>query len=515
MTKAEEIIVKPQEGPQMDFLSSSADIVIYGGAAGGGKTWGLLLEPLRHITTVPGFGAVIFRRTSPQITNEGALWDEADKLYPCLDAKSNKSDRKYTFPPHYNKVTFSHLEHEKNKLDWQGAQIPLILFDELTHFTEGQFWYLLSRNRTMCGIKPYVRATCNPDPDSFVAKLIEWWIDQETGFAIPERSGVIRYFLRINDTVHWGDTKKELEEKFAYIDKDIEHEDERTVLPKSFTFIAAKLTDNKILMRTDPEYKATLLALPLVEREQLLGGNWKIRPAAGLYFSRDNVQIVEPEEVPEITKQARGWDLAATDPDEKKNKTGKPDWTASVKGGLGIDKYIYIQDLTYKQHSPVKVRETVKNKASHDGSECIIRLPQDPGQAGKDQIYSYRVDVLPGYNVKARSMRGDKVTRAGGFSSAWENNRIRVVRGPWNDLLFTHLENFPPVIGSPDIVDAGVEMFHELNFGIQDSNDDAIPVVNVKVDKQVKRIVDTIQGLPQVEGVKETRQTNFQFGGVS
>ncbi len=502
----EDVIIKPQEGPQMKFLSSSADIVIYGGAAGGGKSWGLLLEPLRHITTVNGFGAIIFRRTSPQIISQGGLWDEAAILYEALGTKAIQKPWIHFFPPYNNRVTFAHLEHLKNLKDYQGSQIPLILFDELTHFEERMFWYMLSRNRTMCGVKPYIRATCNPDPDSFVAELIEWWIDQETGYAIPERSGVVRWFIRENDTIHWADSKQELMETFGKDDPDL--------MPKSFTFIAAKLTDNKILMKTDPSYISNLKALPLVEREQLLGGNWKIRPAAGLYFSRDNVQIVEPEEVPELIKQARGWDLAATDPDEKKNKTGKPDWTASVKGGLGIDKYIYIQDLTYKQHSPVKVRETVKNKASHDGSECIIRLPQDPGQAGKDQIYSYRVDVLPGYNVKARSMRGDKVTRAGGFSSAWENNRIRVVRGPWNDLLFTHLENFPPVIGSPDVVDAGVEMFHELNFGVQDSNDDAIPVVNVKVDKQVKRVVDTIQGIPNVEG-PEIRQTNFQFGGVS
>src|SRR5215467_12239907 len=80
--------IGPQEGPQSQFLATSADIAIYGGAAGGGKTFAELLEPLRHVGN-KDFGAVIFRRTTPQITNEGALWDESIKLYPQLGAKPN------------------------------------------------------------------------------------------------------------------------------------------------------------------------------------------------------------------------------------------------------------------------------------------------------------------------------------------------------------------------------------------------------------------------------------------
>ncbi len=66
------------------------------------------------------------------------------------------------------------MEHEKNCYDWQGTEIAYLGFDELTHFTEKQFYYLLSRNRSVSGVKPYVRATCNPDADSWVAKLIDW-----------------------------------------------------------------------------------------------------------------------------------------------------------------------------------------------------------------------------------------------------------------------------------------------------------------------------------------------------
>src|SRR6266850_7935610 len=95
--------------------------------------------------------------------------------------------------PRASKIKFSHLQLETTVHDWQGAQITLICFDELTHFTAYQFFYMVSRNRSTCGVRPYIRATCNPDADSWVAEFLAWWIDQETGLPIPERAGVLRY----------------------------------------------------------------------------------------------------------------------------------------------------------------------------------------------------------------------------------------------------------------------------------------------------------------------------------
>ena len=82
MQLAAKTIISAQPGPQTAFLQTRADICIYGGAAGGGKTVGLILEPLRHVRRVPGFSAVFFRRTTPQITNPGGLWDESLNFYP-------------------------------------------------------------------------------------------------------------------------------------------------------------------------------------------------------------------------------------------------------------------------------------------------------------------------------------------------------------------------------------------------------------------------------------------------
>jgi hypothetical protein len=86
---------------------------------------------------------------------------------------------------------------------WKGAQITLICFDELTHFSAHQFFYMVSRNRSTCGVRPYIRATCNPDADSWVADFLSWWIDPESGHPIRERAGVLRYF-----SMEWFEAQK-------------------------------------------------------------------------------------------------------------------------------------------------------------------------------------------------------------------------------------------------------------------------------------------------------------------
>ena len=449
--KASVTVLGPQEGPQTAFLSSPADIVFYGGSAGGGKTYGLLLDPLRYVQ-YPKFGAVIFRRTYPEIKNEGGLWDESTNIYLPLGARPKETDLSWTFPSGCV-ISFAHLQHEKNIYSWQGAQVPYIGFDEVTHFTPRQFWYLLSRQRNVAGIPNLVRATCNPDPDSFVRNIIDWWIDHN-GFAIPERSGVIRWFVRISDTLVWGDTKEELEEKYPNIP------------PRSFTFISAKLSDNQVLMNKDPGYLATLMSLPLVDKARLLDGNWNIRPMAGLYFKRHWFEIVEPELVPKrMVKICRGWDLAGTSKDDTTSSEKKlPDATAGVKMGRDKEGNIWVMDMVYDRMTPMQVERAVKNCATQDGMHTMIRLPQDPGQAGKAQVAHF-AKLLLGYSFRTRVMTGDKVTRAGAFSSAAEHGIVKIVKGEWNDTFLTHLEQFPPEVGSPDIVDASVEAFHELTSG--------------------------------------------------
>jgi hypothetical protein len=272
--------IRPQP-TQEKWLSSEADIAVYGGAAFGGKSFALVLEPLRHVAN-PDFGAVIFRRTSPQITNEGGLWDEAGKLYPLAGASPRIGDLEWRFPSGAT-VSFRHLQFEKNKYDWQGTQIPLIGFDELTHFSESQFWYLISRNRSTSGVRPYVRATTNPDASSWVKRFLAPWIDRK--HPDPAASGEVRYFVRVNGQIVWGRTREDL--KAAHPDLE----------PKSATFVRATIWDNRIGMAKDPGYLANLQAQTPVERARLLDGDWDVMND-GLVYPDFGTCVVEPEDWP-------------------------------------------------------------------------------------------------------------------------------------------------------------------------------------------------------------------------
>ena len=378
-----EIKIRPQPGPQRNFLSTPADIAIYGGGAYGGKTMALLMEPLRHLNN-PKFKAVIFRRTYPQITVEGGLWDEAGNLYPICGG--TPVGKEYRFESGAT-IRFAHLQHEKDRFNWQGSQVPLFAFDELTHFTKKQFEYLVfSRGRSDCGVTPYVRATCNPEPDSFVMELIWWWIDPKSGYPIPSRSGKIRWFVRVEDQYIWADTPNELLIKYP------------DLTPKSFTFIAAKITDNQIGMQQNKGYLANLQALPFVDRERLLNGNWKIRESAGMLFRRGYFEIVDV--VPAGNNRVRYWDRAATVP-SKSNPD--PDWTVGVLLSRNKNGIYYIEHIERFQGTPAIVEGVIKNIASHDGHWVTIGIEQDPGSAGKSEGLYY-VNQLSGYDVHLKTV---------------------------------------------------------------------------------------------------------------
>lgn len=472
-------VIGPQPGFQTKFLGSGADITIGGGTAGCGKTSAEVIAPLAFVD-LPGFNATIFRRNTTSLRAGGGAWDESQKFYHHLAARPNGSELYWLFPAG-SRVKMAHLEYEATVYDYKSAQIPLIIFDELTEFTAFQFWYMASRNRSTCGVKPYMLASCNPDADSWVADLIAWWIDQDEflpdgkenpryGFPIPERAGVLRYFTRVGDELVWGDTPAEVAANptvrldiQAIVDEAAERGEPTTFekamndVIQSLTFIPGKLSENRILERADPKYRGKLMAMTRVERARLLDGNWKVKAESGDFFKRHEVTMLDAEP-DDVVEWVRSWDLAATEPTTK-NKN--PDWTCGVKMGRRKKGRYVVAHATFAQVRSDPVAELVSDTAATDGRDVKIRLPEDPGQAGKDQSADY-AKLLAGFDVVFERETGPKDTRANPFARQWQHGNVDVVRGAWNSQYFAQMEGFPSKGVKDDAVDASSGGFKQL-----------------------------------------------------
>ena len=473
MSKVERptINISPQP-KQMEFLESDSDIVIFGGAAGGGKSWSILCEPFHDIGN-PQFGAVIFRRTYPQIMQQGGLWDISEEIYPSVGARPNRGDCSWIFPSK-STVSFRHMENEDDRYKYDGAQIPLIEFDQLESFTAKQFFYMMSRNRSMSGAKSRMRASANPQP-GWLADFLQWWWDEKTGYAIPERSGKKRWFVRIGDAIKWSDSKSSLIKKYP------------KSMPKSVEFILSKLQDNQILMDKDPSYLASLMALPLVDRERLLGGNWKIA-IAGNIFRREWWKFCD-RPPSEITDTVRFWDCAATEPKEGKD----PDWTAGVKMAKDKQGNAYVLDVQHFRGTPLTVERRIVATAELDSTLIRIRMEQEGGSSGKSMIDYWQRSMLFGYDFAGVPSLKKKVMRWAPLSAACEQGRVYLVRAHWNQDFIDELEGCKGEEEKNDQADAASGAMNELAVGtgafgsasemgigrVNLSSDDAITFSNI------------------------------------
>lgn len=444
----------PQPGPQTQFLSTRADIAVYGGAAGGGKTWALLMEPLRHIHN-GNFGAVIFRRTFPQIKNEGGLWDEAYKMYPLFGGQPKESYYEWVFPSGA-KVGMRHLQHEKNKLEFQGAQIAFTGWDELTHFTEGQFFYLLSRGRSLSGVKPYVRATCNPDAGSWVKNFLSPWIDSKSSF--KAQSNELLWMYRDSSSFYWW--RDDLRATMFDDPNQMTLLEAKAKYPnrmKTITFIASTIYDNKILLDTNPEYLGNLESLPMVEKRRLLYGDWDIKEGDQL-FKKEWFEVLKDHEIPyeNITHKVRYWDLAATTKYEDKRAC----YTAGVLAGIDeTTRIVYILDVVRTRSRAIDVEALVRQTARTDGKDTEIVMEQEPGASGKQVIDSY-ARLLLGYIFRGDRPTGKKETRAKPLVTSASKGHVKMRYAPWNLAFLEEIEMYP--LGYKDQTDACSGSFNEL-----------------------------------------------------
>jgi predicted phage terminase large subunit-like protein len=428
------MIIKPNPGAQEKFLSSNADIVIYGGGRGGGKTWALLLEVIRHCKN-PKFTAVIFRRTYPQIEASGGLWDKSCELFPLMGAIANISNFKWTFPSGAT-CRFRHLKDDADLMNVQGAEICYIGLDELTHFTLKMFTTLLGANRSTCGIKPFMRATCNPDASSWVAAAVEPWLKPD-GFANVEIGGVEKYFEIENEELIWRSPNEGRE-------------------MMSLTFIPALVWDNPRLLEKDPQYVQRLRTMQLVERERFLGGNWRIKAESGTVFRRDWFKAERINEHGD--RSIRYWDIAATTMSNAK----AGDFTVGLllSHDAKLDRYI-ILDVIRVRHPPAYTNQLILETAQADGRNVPIRWQQDPAAAGVRDSVNLQ-SMLRGFDARGEIEMRDKVSRALPVSYMAEQGKIILAIAGWNHAFLSEAENFPDKCKHDDQVDSLSGAFNSL-----------------------------------------------------
>lgn len=418
----------------------------------------MLMHPLQHIHD-PHFNGIFFRRVTTQLVGAGGLWPESQKMYaPFKTHTRTKPQYQHVFPAGAT-LTFGHMQHEDDCISHQGLQYSAVFFDELTHFTERQFTYLLSRLRSEADSDSYCFASCNPDADSWVLKWIEWWLDKD-GYPDKDKQGVVRYYIVIDEKPVFRDTPEQLVEDFPDLCRVWNPIDEVyvDVPPKSITFVSGTIFDNPILIKKNPKYLAELNALPKVEKARLLHGNWYARAEGSAYWSRNWVKNVD--QLPAKVSKCRGIDKGASIPSDKNRY---PDPTASI--GMAKDKngiyYIYGDYISTAKDKGSEIYgrycrlagerdQLILDQAEVDGTDTTIVLPRDPAQAGLIEFQeSAKKLIQEGFVVKADPTPSNKskLTKFSPFAAACQAGLVRIVESSFPnkatlDHFYSELEAF-------------------------------------------------------------------------
>lgn len=281
--EAQNIIFKPNAGPQTSFLAASEREVLYGGSAGGGKSYAILADPLRYMGH-PQFSGLILRHTTEELRE--LIW-KSQEMYPKIYPGIKWSERKLQWQtPSGARLWMSYLDRDEDVMRYQGLSFSYIAWDELTQWpTPFAYNYMRSRLRTSAPDLPvFMRATTNPGGPGHA------WVRK--AFINPAPAG----------KSFWA-TDMDTGEVLRFPKG---HGKEGQPLFKR-RFIPAKLADNPYLAESG-DYEAMLLSLPEQQRKQLLEGNWDI--AEGAAFSEFNraIHVVEPFNIPSSWPRFRAAD---------------------------------------------------------------------------------------------------------------------------------------------------------------------------------------------------------------
>ena len=331
---------------QKKFIDSPAHITLFGGAAGGGKSYGLLLKYFLYCMRYPGAKCLLLRKTFPELKRSLVL--TSLELIPRELGKYNDAEKVWRFM-NGSRLEFGYCERETDVTKYQSAEYDRIGFDESTHFTEYQFRYMLSRNRGANDFPKGIDLATNPGNVGH-AWHKSVFIDPHPPFTVWEDENGLTY-----------------------------------------TFIPARVTDNPYLMAKDPDYIRRLQQLPEDERRALMDGDWDV--FAGQYFAcwRREIHVVQPFEIPEHWRLFRSLDYGL-------DMTACYWWAADQSGRCYIYRELYQPDLTLSQAARKIVEMTPEEERGR--IEYTVVSPdlwnrrQDTGKSGVETFMENGVDGI-------------------------------------------------------------------------------------------------------------------------
>ena len=269
------------------------------------KSFSSLMEVLKDIKN-PDFHAVILRNEKDDLQS---LVTDSYKLFSQFGTyNKSQNDMTWNFDNGgWLKFSYYAGAYQDFKTRFQGRQFAYICIDEGTQCPYKKFKYLLTNNRNAAHIRNRFWITCNPDPESWVRKFIDWWVGED-GYIIPERNGVLRYCFMDGDTpdsIYWGDTREEVYEQCKGIIDSLWKEsyaelgyDKLDMFIKSVTFVRADVSENIKLVSTDPSYIANLAQQDEEQRMRDLDANWNWKAAGD-----DMIKIEDLEAIFENAEQ--------------------------------------------------------------------------------------------------------------------------------------------------------------------------------------------------------------------